>query len=53
MSEYSCNLCKKDGKETKIPADEVGVELMKAHLETEHDVKFSYASPIKADDLDE
>lgn len=33
---YSCNLCKADGKEFKVPADEIGVELMKAHLNEKH-----------------
>lgn len=36
---YVCELCKKQGKETKIPADEVGAALMESHLKAEHGVR--------------
>lgn len=37
-----CELCKEKGKETLIPYDEIGIELMKAHLEEEHNVHEFY-----------
>lgn len=40
MSEYSCNLCKDENKEFKVPAgDHVGVALMKQHLMEKHGVQ--------------
>lgn len=33
---YVCNRCKDAGKDFSVPADEIGVELMKAHLWDEH-----------------
>lgn len=34
----TCELCKKEGKETLIPYDPVGIELMKQHLYSEHNL---------------
>lgn len=33
---YVCEACKRAGKDTRMPADEIGAELMKAHLQEEH-----------------
>jgi hypothetical protein len=38
MAMMICNQCKDEGKDTQIPYDEIGIELMKAHLK-EHDAK--------------
>lgn len=35
---YSCNLCKDAGERFMVPADLVGVELMKAHLTEKHGI---------------
>lgn len=37
--EMTCEICKREGKETKIPYDEIGVELMKAHLLEAHGIR--------------
>jgi hypothetical protein len=34
-----CNMCDDDDTRVKIPYDEVGIELMKAHLSEAHNVK--------------
>lgn len=47
---YTCNLCKKEGKETIIPADKIGMALMKAHLVEKHSIEFSYKDKIKVDE---
>lgn len=40
---YICEVCERDGKapgeKCSVPADEIGVELMKAHLRDEHGIK--------------
>ncbi len=40
---YICNMCKEVGKKSeerfKVPADEIGVALMREHLKTEHGVR--------------
>ena len=40
---YICNLCETEGKgpgeRFKVPADEIGVALMKQHLRDEHNVR--------------
>lgn len=41
---YICNLCKREdkidpGESFKVPADELGVAIMKEHLKTEHGVR--------------
>lgn len=38
MSMYVCNACTEAGKDTRIPADEVGAALMQQHLLSEHGV---------------
>ena len=35
---YRCNTCTADRKEFAVPADEVGIELMWAHLQDVHGV---------------
>lgn len=39
MANYRCELCVREGKETLIPADEVGAVLMKQHLLSDHNVR--------------
>lgn len=39
---YVCNRCKDEGKEFQVPADFIGVELMKSHLWDEHRLSISY-----------
>jgi hypothetical protein len=39
VSVMTCNLCKKEGKLTLIPHDEIGVELMHQHLHDEHGIE--------------
>lgn len=34
--EYVCEPCRHLGEDFRVPADEVGVELMKAHLYEKH-----------------
>lgn len=36
MALYVCNGCEQVGEEFKVPADEIGVELMNAHLKEKH-----------------
>jgi hypothetical protein len=36
MADYVCNLCAENGKHFTAPADQIGAELMKAHLQESH-----------------
>jgi hypothetical protein len=36
MALYVCEQCRRAGQEFKVPADRIGVELMKAHLKAKH-----------------
>ena len=38
---WACRLCNDNGDEFIVPADEIGVELMKAHLLEKHGIKES------------
>lgn len=35
----TCNLCKDEGKEFSVPADEFGVVFMRDHLKDKHGVR--------------
>ena len=39
MTMFYCNLCTKNGEEFEVPADEIGVAIMRQHLADKHDVK--------------
>lgn len=39
---YVCNRCKDEGKDFSVPADFIGVELMKAHLWDEHQLNVDH-----------
>ena len=44
MTMLVCEQCKAEGKETKIPYDEIGVALMRSHLR-EHDPRTADGLP--------
>lgn len=36
---YVCEVCKQEGKEFSVPADEFGAQFMKTHLWDEHKIQ--------------